>query len=242
MKRSRTGSFAKPVSRMATLPTLAGHPRATAGVNRRLSTAERRQVKQLINAAAPKSTLHNSATSGTAPVTGALNQAITSILAFTAIKQGLSEDQRRGDQVWIRKIHFKCYLTSTAIQDQVRIIVARAPHVSGSPLPIDFTQLLQNAGAGIPGIISTYQDDQPYQVLHDKVYQVGNQTSVWGAKEVDFTLDFSKRPLKAVFLDGTAISGPSTTVMGDIELAAATRGVTGTTTMTYVYDVEFTEK
>lgn len=239
MKRTRTGVHTKVASRAPTLPTCDGQPR---GVNRRLTTAERRQVKQLINAAAPKSVLHNSATSGTPPVTGALNQAITSLLAFTAIKQGLSEDQRRGDQVWIRKIHFKCYLTSTAIEDQVRIIVARAPHVSGAPLPIDFTQLLQNAGAGIPGIISSYQDDQPYEVLYDKVFTVGNQTSVWGVRMVEFTLDFTKRPKKAVFLDGTAISGPSTTVMGDIELAAATRGVTGTSTMTYVYDVEFSEK
>jgi hypothetical protein len=236
MKRQRTGTFK--ARRVPTLPTVAGQ---ATGANRRLTSAEKKEVKQLIAKAAPKSIVHNSATSGVPPVTGVLASAITSILAFTATKQGLAEDQRRGDQIWIHKIHFKCFLTSTSIEDTVRIMVARSPAISGTPLPIDWTNILQNAGAGTPGVISTIQDDQPYQILYDHRHICGNKSANWGSKVVEFTLDFSKRPLKCIYVDNTATSSPATTIMGNIELAAATQSA-ATTTMTYVYDVEFSEK
>lgn len=238
MKRSRTGTFTKMASRAPTLPTAAG--RAT-GANRRLTNAEKREVKQLIQAAAPKSVTHNSANSGIPPVTGTLSSAITSIIAFTNTNQGLAENQRRGDQIWIRRIHFKCRLfDSTSIQNTVRLMIARAPSTSGASLPIDWTQILQNAGAGTPGVISNIQDDQPYQILWDKTYTCGDKSSVWGDKYVEIELDFRKRPLKCVYADGTTLGNPANILMGNIELAAATQQ--STASMTYAYDVEFSEK
>lgn len=239
MKRARTGTFTHKATRQMTLPTAAGQ---STGANRRLTAAEKKEVKALINKAAPKSTTHNSATSGVPPVTGVLASAATPILAFTALQQGLSEHQRRGDQVYIDKIVFRAYLSSTAAADHVRFLVVRQPRSGFPPLPVDPTAILQNAGAGTPGIISSIQDDQPCQILYDKVVKVGNNTvSGFSSTVHEFTLDYTKAPKRAVFLDGTAISGPATTVEGDIELICATHSA-GATTMTYVYDVVFHEK
>jgi len=236
MKRSRTGTFTKVASRTATLPTAAA---ANTGVNRRLTAAEKKEVKAMITKAAPKSTTHNSATSGVPPVTGVLASAPTPILAFTATQSGLGEWQRRGDQIYIDKINFRAYLSSTAATDHVRLLVVRQPRSGFPPLPVDPTAILQNAGAGVPAIISAIQDDQPCQILYDKVFQVGNNTVAgFSNRTLEFTLDFSKSPKRCVYLDGTAIGGPATTVEGDIELIAATRSA-GLTTMTYAYDVTF---
>lgn len=238
MKRQRTGSFAF-ARRQPTLPTLAAAP--ATGVNRRLTKEERKQVKNMIEKAAPKSIVHNSHVGGL-PISGVLAGPITSLLSFGAIDQGLSESQRRGDQIWITKIHFKCTLVCTASEDIVRIMVARSKATAGPPTAISWADVLQNAGTGINSIVSTVQDDCPYTILHDKLYKCGNKTAYWGTAVVDFTLDYSKRPLKVVYYDGTAAGGVSNMVIGNIELAAATILGTGVTTMTYVYDVEFTEK
>lgn len=237
MKRARTGTVTKvtrPASSTAYKSPYKLPPKT------RLSATERKEVKALINNAAPKSVVHNGASSP-APPAGVLASAITSILTFGAIAKGTDENQRRGDQIWIHKIKFRANLISTSIEDVVRIMVARAPNVSGTPLPIDWTNVLQNAGAAIPGTISMIQDDNPYTILYDKTFTCGNKSANWGTRIVEFELDFSKRPLKMIFLDGSGTGSVSNIVMGNIELAACTQSA-ATTTMTYVYDVVFSEK
>jgi len=231
MKRPRTSTFTKkPVS----------SPDAPYQDPRRhLSAAEKREVKQLISQSSPKGVVHNGPASP-APISGPLLSAPTAIVAFTSIAQGLSENQRRGDQVWIDKIKFRCLLTTTSISDHVRFLVVRQVRSGMPPLPVVPADILQNAGAGSSSIISFIQDDQPCEILHDEVVIVGDNTVNYGPRLYEFTLDFGKRPKQAIFLDGTAISGPATTVMGDIELICATR--TAGTSMIYSYDVFFHEK
>lgn len=239
MKRARTGTFTK-----AERPVMPGQHRAApaTGVNRRLTAAERKEVKLMIQKAAPKSITHNSAVAGVAPVTGTLASAATSVLAFTATNAGLGENQRRGDQIWIDKIAFRGYVSSTAAMDHVRFLVVRAPRGANPPVAIDPTALLQNAGAGTPGIISSIQDDQPYTVLYDKVIKAGNGTVTGFATNIiEFNLDFSKRPLRCVYFDNSATGGVSQTIEGDIELICATHSA-GLATLTYAYDVTFHEK
>lgn len=237
MKRQRTSSFT--AARAPTLPTVPAPAASTS--SRRLSKAEKAEVKQMILKATPKSVTHNGPVAGTGPVAGVLASALTPILSFSRIDAGLGENQRRGDQIWIDKIHFSCYLTSTSVQDYVRFTVVRQSKSGFPPTAVIPADIFQTAGAGAPGIISSFQDDQPCEILYDKLVQVGNNTSIWGPKVHSFTLDFSKRPKKVVFTDNTAAPSVLDIVEGDITLICGTRSA-ATTSMTYVYDVTSHEK
>lgn len=228
MKRQRTSTLTK-----AERPVLPGE-------KRHLSSNEKREVKQLIAAAAPRSTAFNTSTGSGGMVTGALASPMTAVLAFTATTRGLAEFQRRGDQIWIHKIKFRCRVVTTATDEHIRFMVVRQPRSGFPPLPVDFNSLLKDNGAGAQGVMSFPNDDQPCEILLDKVIQLGLGTQ-WGESRIfEFELDWDKRPKKCVYLDNTTTSSPATTVEGDIELGVAAR--TTTSSMTYTYSIEWSEK
>lgn len=233
MKRQRTSST-KAVHRAPTVVTADG------SANRHLSAAERKEVKRIIDGKLARSICHNGPTA-IAPVTGVLASAPTVIVAFTATNQGLGEDKRRGDQIYIDKIHFKAYLVTTAADDVVRLTVMRQAKSGFPPQPINPAVVWQNFGTAEAGILSTFQDDQPCTVLYDKRFLISTASGGKPYTVAEFTLDFSKRPLPCVYQDGTVTGTPFNTVIGDIELIAATRSA-GLVTMTYVYDMTFHEK
>lgn len=189
----------------------------------------------------PKSVCHNGPTP-VAPLTGFLTGSPTTISTFTDINQGLNEYNRRGDQIYIDKIKFRAYVNSNLSNDAVRLTVLRQPRSGFPPAPINLSAVWQNFFAGGAGVVSGFQDDQPCSVLFDKVYTLGNGGSgVPECRFIEFTLNFSKRPLKVVYLDGSATGTSFNTVMGDIELVATSVGL-GNVFMISTYDVYFHEK
>lgn len=228
MKRQRTSTL------------LTADRPAAAPAQRHLSTAEKREVKQLIAASSPRSFAFNSNTGSGPIVTGPLLSPMTPILAFTATTRGLAEYQRRGDQIWIHKIKFRCRVVTTSTDEDVRFMVVRQPRSGFPPLPVDFNNILHDNGAGVQGVLSLVKDDQPCEILFDKTIQFGIGTSYGESRIFEFELDWSKRPKRCVFQDNTATSSPATTVEGDIELGVAARTVN--CSMSYTYMVEFSEK
>ena len=206
---------------------------------RHLTKTEKVDVKKIIERKVAKSTLHNGPTP-IPPITGLLASAPTAIAALSNTDAGLREYQRRGDQIWIDKIKVRAYLESTALNEAVRLTVLRQPRSGFPPQPINLSAIWQNYGTGTAGITSGFQDDQPCSVLFDKVYVFGQSMSPNG-RYVEFTLNFSKRPLKVVYQDGSSTGTPFNTVLGEIELVATTKSA-GLCTMTYTYDVVFHEK
>lgn len=210
--------------------------------DRGLSKAEKRDVKKMILQKVAKSRTHNGPVPTTGPLTtGLLASAPTAILAFTNINQGNNEYNRRGDQIWIDKIIFRAYVYTTTSNDAVRFTVLRQPRSGFPPSTINLSAVWQNNAAGPTGVISAFQDDQPCQVLYDKVYTLGIAAGLQECRFVEIKLDYSKKPLRVVYQDGSATGTSFNTVMGDIELVCATVG-SGTVDMTYGYEVVFHEK
>lgn len=205
-----------------------------------LSKKEATAVKHMINAAAPKSRLHNGPAPGP-PFSGLVPNTPTAIVAFSNINAGQAEYQRRGDEIWIDKIHFKAYLLAGSTADAVRFTFLRQAG-SSFPVPtvINVGAVWQNNTPGAGGVISHFQDDQPCQILYDRVFTIGTAAGMQESRCVNIVLDYSKRPLKMVFWDGTPLGGATNCVMGDIELVVTS--AQGTCNMTYVYDTTFHEK
>jgi len=231
MKRQRTSTGS--LKRTDTLPTADG--------SKHLSKTEKQDVKQIILKNTPKQIMHNGAIPGP-PVTGVVNPLPNAICSFSDTNSGLTEYQRRGDQIWIDKIRFRCYARTTASNDALRLTVLRQSKSGFPPLPILGTSVWQNWTAGPGGVVSAFQDDQPCTVLFDKVYTLGIAAGLQECRYIEFTLDYSKRPLKVVYLDNTAIGTANNTVMGDIELFGSSVSNPGAITLTYTFDVTFHEK
>lgn len=229
MKRQRTSTFTK-----AERPVQPGE-------KRHLSTVQKRDVKSLIAESRPRSVANNSSTGTGGAVTGALASAMTPVLAFTATTKGNEEYQRRGDQIWMHKIKFRCRVVTTATDEYVRFLVVRQVRGGMPPLPVDPGAILVNSGAGMASILSNIASANPTEILLDKTIQFGLGTQYGESRIFEFTLDWDKRPKRVEYLDGTAVSSPATTAVGDIELLCATRG-SGTVTMSYVYQLDFSEK
>ena len=206
---------------------------------RHLTKTEKTDVKKIVERKVAKSTLHNGPVP-IPPITGVLASAPTALVAFSNTDAGLREYQRRGDQIYIDMIKFRCFVESTALNEVLRLTVLRQPRSGFPPQPINLSAVWQNYGTGTGGITSGFQDDQPCSILFDKRYVFGQSMSPNG-RYIEFTLNFSKRPLKVVYQDGSSNGTPFNTVLGEIELVAATKSA-GLCTMTYTYDVVFHEK
>lgn len=207
---------------------------------RHLSKTAKEDVKKIVRARQAYSLCHNGPIPGPS-VVGVLAGPPTSILAFTATNQGLNEYNRRGDSIWIDQIKFRCYVNTVASNDAIRLTVLRQPRSGFPPSIINLNAVWQNNTSGAEGLVSAFQDDQPCQVLYDKVYTLGIAAGLQECRYIEFTLNYAKRPLRCVYQDNSPIGTTANTVLGDIELVATSNGV-GTVTMRYTYDLKFHEK
>jgi len=205
-----------------------------------LTKSQKVDVKKIVERRVAKSMIHNAPGAPGPAVTGLVANIPTSIIALSNTNQGLNEYNRRGDQIWIDKIKFRCYVTTSAANDALRLTVLRQPRSGFPPSVINASAIWQNYNPGVAGYVSGYQDDQPCQVLLDRRYVMGDAAGMLNGRYITFTLDYSKRPLRVVYQDGSVLGSLNNTVLGGIELFAGS--INGTITLTYTYDVVFHEK
>lgn len=203
-----------------------------------LSKAEKAEVKKIVLRNTPHGKAHNGPTAGPV-ISGPVNPLPTSIVALTAINAGQAEYQRRGDQIYIDKIRIKAYVVTTSSNDAFRMTLLRQPRSGFPPGPINLASVWQNFTAGLPAVVSAFQDDQPCQVLEDKTYTLGIAAGLQECRVIEWNLDYTKRPLRVTYLDNSAVGAPANTVMGDIELVMCCGF---SCTVTFAYDVTFHEK
>jgi len=208
---------------------------------RGLSEVAKDQVKAIVQRKQNKSMLHNGPLLGALTLTGTVPSAPTIIQTLTEINAGNNELTRGGDQVYVDRIKMRLLLQATAINDAVRVTILRQPR-SSMPVPttISPVAVFQNAAGAGAGVVSAIQDDQPCQVLYDRVFTVGTAAGLQEIRYINIDLNYNKRPLPLEFLDGSAIGTSLNTVRGDIELCMCS--VTGNTSYRYAYDLMFHDK
>jgi len=207
-----------------------------------LSKPAKEEVKKIILRREEKQTLHNGASTGQQILGNAVTPLVNfwqNVATLTNLNAGLTEYQRRGDQVRIKKISLRMYVNTTSSNELFRFCVVRQKATGMTPVPVNPNQIFQVPTPGIQGCISGIQDDQPCQILCDRTYTLGIAAGMQEGRFIKVDL-VNKEGWPLIFYDGVTSGLSINTVVGDIALLCNCSS--GTVDLFYQYQVTFTEK